>query len=250
MVESDKKTFSDPDQTAMDFSGERIDIRNALDTFKGSSHIFPLKNVVLFPKTGQSFRIFETRYKEMVDDALRNDRFLTIALLKRGKTFSQQDPRPGFYSTGTLAYILSRQIQKNGDYRVSVIGLKKVRINEYVQTRTYRTGSVQILEDVIHFPRENEERERLLKKFSRLLNVSKDENRLRVLKHHLIDVEMVTNIVCSVYPVQKVEQQKLLELPEVGLRLDVLCHFMDSEMTLHQTEADILTEIPYPIEWN
>ena len=249
MVEINSNTMSVPGGTVSGTPLENLDINSALENFKGACPIFPLKNYVLFPKTGQTFRIFEPRYKEMIEDALSSDRFISIALLKRTRK-SSLDPRPQFYGTGTLGYIMNSKTMDNGDFQVMVIGLKKVQIHEAIQTQTYRYGKVRILEDTVHFPQEDEGRERLLQKFTQLLNVSGTESRLNLLKNKLVDVEMLTNIVCSVYPVQKVEQQKLLELPEVGLRLDVLCHFIDSELKEDEPIEDYVNWIPDPSEWS
>ena len=53
-----------------------IDSKEVLKGFKGSSPIFPLPNFVMFPKTAYSFNIFEKRYLEMIDDAMKSDRII------------------------------------------------------------------------------------------------------------------------------------------------------------------------------
>ena len=55
-----------------------------LKKYSGSSPIFPLPNVVMFPNVGNEFYIFEPRYKEMIKDVIENEKFVTITLLKPG----------------------------------------------------------------------------------------------------------------------------------------------------------------------
>ena len=52
-----------------------------LEKFSGSSPLFPLPDFVLFPLTGYTFRIFEERYIEMVEDVLQNGQPAGLLLL-------------------------------------------------------------------------------------------------------------------------------------------------------------------------
>ena len=49
-----------------------------------STPLFPLPNVVLFPRAVLPLHIFEDRYKAMITDALRGNRLIAMALLKPG----------------------------------------------------------------------------------------------------------------------------------------------------------------------
>src|SRR5882762_2823487 len=46
--------------------------------------LFPLPNVVLFPRAVLPLHIFEERYKKMTADALRGDKRVAMALLRPG----------------------------------------------------------------------------------------------------------------------------------------------------------------------
>src|SRR5215472_12128973 len=46
--------------------------------------VFPLPNVVLFPKTYLPLHIFEPRYRQMVDDTVMGGQCIGMALLKEG----------------------------------------------------------------------------------------------------------------------------------------------------------------------
>src|SRR5579864_282631 len=46
--------------------------------------LFPLPNVVLFPRAVLPLHVFEERYKEMTADALRGNRQIAMALLGAG----------------------------------------------------------------------------------------------------------------------------------------------------------------------
>src|SRR5436305_10266267 len=55
----------------------------AADRFLGVP-LFPLPNVVLFPRAVLPLHIFEERYKVMTADALAGDKLIAMALLRTG----------------------------------------------------------------------------------------------------------------------------------------------------------------------
>src|SRR5262245_15723445 len=50
----------------------------------GTVPVFPLPDLVFFPHASLPLHIFEPRYREMTDDALKGDRLIAMALLKPG----------------------------------------------------------------------------------------------------------------------------------------------------------------------
>ncbi len=52
--------------------------------FGGTSRLFPLPNLVLFPHVMQPLHVFEPRYREMLQDALTGDHLITMAILEPG----------------------------------------------------------------------------------------------------------------------------------------------------------------------
>src|SRR5439155_576777 len=75
---------------AMTEPPERPDHDRPSDPSSGPSYVlssvplFPLPNVVLFPRAVLPLHIFEERYKEMTAEALAGDRQVAMALLKPG----------------------------------------------------------------------------------------------------------------------------------------------------------------------
>src|SRR5262249_45036343 len=69
-------------------------------TYEDHSHlpdifpVFPLPNVVLMPNANLPLFIFEERYKQMVQDCIAGDRYLSAALLKKGWEQESGTPRP------------------------------------------------------------------------------------------------------------------------------------------------------------
>lgn len=89
--------------------------------------LFPLPNVVLFPRAVLPLHIFEERYKAMIADALAGDRQIAMALLKPGweRDYYQKPPMEPVVCVGA---ILSHERLADGKYNVLLQGQLRARI--------------------------------------------------------------------------------------------------------------------------
>src|SRR5690349_21911407 len=78
--------------------------RSAIDMLPPTIPIFPLPNVVLFPNVFLPLHIFESRYREMVKDALASDRIIGMVLLQPGYE-ANYEGRPRVYPVGCAGVI-------------------------------------------------------------------------------------------------------------------------------------------------
>jgi len=115
------------------------DDRTALEGFGGTTRVFPLPNLVLFPNVLQGLHLFEPRYRQMTADSLASDNLLTIVLLKPGWD-ENYDDSPAFEEIGCLARILQHERLADGRYNLQVRGLSRVRLTEVPSDRLYRTA--------------------------------------------------------------------------------------------------------------
>src|SRR4029450_2778405 len=83
--------------------------------------LFPLPNVVLFPRAVLPLHIFEERYKVMTADAINADRVIAMALLRPGwkKSYS---PRPATEPVVCVGRILSHEKLADGKYNFLLQG--------------------------------------------------------------------------------------------------------------------------------
>ena len=65
-----------------------------LENFDGKVRLFPLPNVVLFPRVIQPLHIFEPRYKQMVEDALDDNGLIALCLLRPSAGFGANNVAP------------------------------------------------------------------------------------------------------------------------------------------------------------
>ena len=110
--------------------------------------LFPLPNVVLFPRMPLPLHVFELRYREMVRDALRGSRLVGMVLL-RGEWEPEYGGRPRIFTTGTVGQMVHVEELPDGRYNMVLRGLKRFVIQqELPPTRAYREALVGWRDDV------------------------------------------------------------------------------------------------------
>ena len=123
-------------------------IEDPLKDFHGTARLFPLPNLVLFPSVIQPLHIFEPRYRQMMDDALDDDRLLALVLLRRGWE-EDYHLRPAIFEVACLGTISNEEHLADGRYNLLLHGLRRVRVVEELSApKLYRSARVELLEDV------------------------------------------------------------------------------------------------------
>jgi Lon protease-like protein len=110
--------------------------------------LFPLPNVVLYPHVLQPLHIFEPRYRQMVADALEDERLLALALLQPGwETATAADP--ALHPMVCLGRITAEERLESGHYHLILQGLQRAVITEEVETdQPYRTARLKLQRDL------------------------------------------------------------------------------------------------------
>ena len=189
--------------------------------------IFPLPDTVLFPRTLLPLHIFESRYRQMVADALRGERKIGITLLQPGweETYYED---PEVFDTGGMGLISECQELDEGKFNILLSGHQRYRIVDFMggDSSPYRMARVLLLDDVIPSSHDVREVATELLLLFRELNDEKTspEYDLDVLEQ--LDFSTLVNSVCSTVNLSVYDKQLLLEMSAVKERaetvLDVL----------------------------
>jgi Lon protease-like protein len=110
--------------------------------------IFPLPNAVLFPNVFLPLHIFESRYREMVSDALDGDRVIGMVLLQPGYQ-ANYEGRPPVYPIGCAGLITHAERLPDGRYNIMLRGIEKFRISGEQSDRSYRIAHVDALPETL-----------------------------------------------------------------------------------------------------
>jgi Lon protease-like protein len=98
--------------------------------------VFPLSGALLLPGGQMPLNIFEPRYLEMVDAALRGDRLIGMIQPKFSGDKGPED-KPNLCSVGCLGRLTSFAESGDGRYLVSIQGVCRFRIGQETQARTH-----------------------------------------------------------------------------------------------------------------
>ena len=127
--------------------------------------LFPLPNVVLFPRAVLPLHIFEERYRTMTADVLAGDRQVAMALLKPGWEKDYYS-RPAIEPVVCVGTILSHEKLPDGKYNFLLQGHTRARVASEHGGRPYRVATLEPIaetnddEDALR-----DERERLARVF-------------------------------------------------------------------------------------
>ena len=117
--------------------------------FSGRAALFPLPGVTLFPNVMLPLHIFEPRYRCMVEDVLKADRYLAIALLREGWQEQYESKSCPVHETVCLGRVIADERLQDGRYYLLMQGLCRARLIDEEQTDLpYRIGQVAPIPDL------------------------------------------------------------------------------------------------------
>lgn len=120
-------------------------------SFSGAVPLFPLPNVVLFPRMVLPLHIFEPRYRAMTATALEGERLVAMALLRPGWEKDYYG-NPPVYEVAGMGKIIQETRLPDGRYNITLYGLVRVRVLQVLSDQPYRTARVRILEETEPLP--------------------------------------------------------------------------------------------------
>src|SRR5215831_17371907 len=89
--------------------------------------LFPLANVVLFPRIHCPLHIFEPRYRQMTTDAIAGTRQIGMTTV-RPEHAEQMAGDPPLFSIGCIGTIQRAQRRDDGRYDIVLFGTQRFRI--------------------------------------------------------------------------------------------------------------------------
>ena len=183
--------------------------------------IFPLSNFIIFPKTSVPLNIFEPRYIEMINDAMKENKIIGMIQPKDpGKNF------PMLYNVGCAGKITSFNETGDGRYLIVLSGISRFKIVEELKTkklyRKYRVDFKKFTNDL------NEKNEEI--KFSDLELIFKDLKSLFIKEGYIINwkelekknLDQSINTLAMASPFSLEEKQILLETIKLNDRKEKL----------------------------
>ncbi len=205
------------------------DGQHGLPNFSGTVRLFPLPNLVLFPHVAQPLHIFEPRYRQMMEDALKDDRLLAMALLRPGWE-EVYHLNPPLHPMVCVGKILQEERLADGRFNLLLQGMCRARIlHEKPMQKLYRQAKVELCPDRVV---ESETvacalRQQLGKAVTPFFSAHPPAmEQLRRLLESPLPLGSLCDIFCFALPLELEEKHLLLEAVCVETRVQQLLHFL------------------------
>lgn len=190
--------------------------------------VFPLPNVVFFPKTYLPLHIFEPRYRQMVVDATDGNRCIAMALLKEGWEADYYG-NPPIYPVLCVGRLVSVQSLPDGRSNILLHGLERGEILEEHFERPYREATLHIEPVGGEEALQSDVREALVETLGRYLQTKEQGAAWQRFFRDEVSDEILVNTLATYLECTPLEKQFLLEadgLHQRSGRLNDLIQFM------------------------
>jgi Lon protease-like protein len=178
--------------------------------------IFPLPNLVFFPKTNLPLHIFEPRYCEMVKETIQNKQLIGMFVLQPG----WQDDyygNPPVHSVGCAGELIHFEQLAEGNFNIILRGLYRARAIGTVQEFPYRKARVEVLPEVlVNNSRSKRAVQDLLVDFRKLEKENENSESLEF--SNPFDLQEVVNSIASTLQLEVDFKLQLLQENDVLMR--------------------------------
>ena len=190
--------------------------------------VFPLSNFIIFPKTTVPLNIFEPRYIQMIDDAMKGDRIIGIIQPKKSGDLK----KPNLYDVGCAGKITSFNETEDGRYLIILNGVCRFKIiSEEKYNKLYRICKIDFAEylDDLNKKVEDINFNDLKFIFNEFKNFFKKQGylvNLEDLKKNNLDLTI--NALSMASPFSLEEKQVLLEAKNLNIRKNKIAEILST----------------------
>ena len=210
--------------------------------------VLPLRDIVVFPHMIVPLFVGREKSVRALEAVMREDKQI---LLVAQRNAEQNDPGTAdIYGVGTVSTILQLLKLPDGTVKVLVEGNRRARITRFTETDSYFEAVVETLSDE---PGEKKEQETIARtvvsQFEQYIKLNKKiAPEVLVSLNQIEDPSKLADTVASHLSVKIAEKQELLEMPNVGERLERVFAHMESEIGVLQVEKRIRNRVKRQME--
>jgi len=191
--------------------------------------VMPLPGALLFPHALLPLYIFEPRYQEMLEHALKEHRMFSVALLKPQRT--QWKSSGDFFPVAGVGLIRACVGRGDGTSNLILQGLQRVRFTGFEQSTPFPIARIEALKSEAT---PSVETEALGAKVLELYSKLKDTGRQLPEKvdqylSHLGDMEMLADLMAATFINDPFRRQELLEELSLRQRLRLVIQYLREE---------------------
>ena len=203
--------------------------------------VFPLSNFIIFPKTSVPLNIFEQRYIDMINDAMKTNKF--VGMIQPKKIKQIDDDKAELHEIGCLGKITSFKETEDGRYLIELKGIARFKTTKEINSdKRYREFEISF-EDYLNDL--SEQKENL--KFSDLELIFKDLKSLFEKRGFIINwkalekqsLDETINALAMASPFTLEEKQILLEAKNLDIRKSKIAEILTTYTFDHYNNTTI-----------
>ena len=191
--------------------------------------LFPLSNFIIFPKTTVPLNIFEPRYIDMINDAMKSDKFIGMIQPKNSTNNQNLDE---LHNIGCLGKITRFEETEDGRYMIDLKGLIRFKLIQKVKLNKKYIKYEVDFNDFYHDL--NKKKEEL--RFSDLELIFKDLKTLFEKRGFIINwkdlekqsLDEIINALAMASPFSLEEKQVLLEAEDLNVRKNKIAEILST----------------------
>jgi Lon protease-like protein len=190
--------------------------------------LFPLHSV-LFPGGLLTLKVFEARYLDLVADCLRREQpFGVVCLLQGGEVRSGKGAAVRFESAGVLARLDEVDSEQTGLLRARCTGTRRFRLDDAAaqQADGLWVGNAELLPDDQPLPPHAQYLPSVQALANAIATLKAQGAEPFHLPHRLDDAGWVANRWCEILPISLGAKQKLMELDDPQVRLQLVHEYL------------------------
>lgn len=239
------------------------DVTKLPDEFDGRVRLFPLPGLVVFPHAMQPLHVFESRYCDMLAEAMAGDQLIAMASIDPNMSVQPTSesgfdvdslnikpvPRPDPHSPPIdrhvcLGRIVSHSEVEDDRHNILLVGIRRARIRQEVDaSRPFRVADVDIREDV--YPPEGAKarlalKGKLLDAFGKAIPKSESvQKNLYDLMAGQMPLGPITDIISYMLPFEMPQKLRLLAAANVDYRAEQLVEMLnDSDLNISSLSVE------------
>lgn len=185
-----------------------------------------LPDCTLFPHGGLPLRIFEPRYRKMLEDALEGSAFFAVGRLIGEE---RRNPADCVAPIGTIGLVRASHKQEDGTSQLLLHGVIRVKFVKWHLEKPYPFATIE--PQITHFEPESQAAAAVITLRGAVEDAIRglsDEVKQQVmtLMHRADEPPLLTDIVAQQFVHDPDLRQRLLEMDSAGERISTICEYL------------------------
>ena len=210
--------------------------------------VLPLRDIVVFPYMIVPLFVGRDKSVRALEDVMKNDKQV---LLVTQKSASDDDPaKEDIYTIGTIGTVLQLLKLPDGTVKVLVEGSQRARISHYAENPDFFEAYAEVIEEGDSSSSELQALGRaVVSQFEQYIKLNKKiPAEVLISINQIDDTAKLADTVAQHLTLKIHEKQDLLEIEDIGERLERIYAFMEGEISVLQVEKKIRGRVKRQME--